>query len=121
MPRVLFKPGQSGNPGGIPKDGRPKSPNGSKKKARLKVQEILDLLDFSPFEELVKIARTARSEKVRCEAIMDLCNYIAPKLRAVEITNESEQPFVINLNFLPSKKKLDFTQAEVNEDPKGIE
>ena len=42
MPRKLFVKGQSGNPGGVPKN--PKAP---KKKARLKVQEILEMQDFT--------------------------------------------------------------------------
>lgn len=110
----LFKKGQSGNPGGVPKN--PKNP---KKKARLKVQEILDMLDFKPFEEMVKLYRdSATKPRHKVEILTELCGYIAPKLKSVELTSDNENPFVINLNLQPGKKRLEFTQVneEVTDD-----
>jgi hypothetical protein len=109
MPKdYLFKKGQSGNPGGVPKN--PKNP---KRKARLKVQEILQMLDFKPFEEMVKIYRDPNTKtRYKVEILIDLCNYIAPKLKSVEFTSDNENPFVINLNLQPGKKRLEFTPTQ---------
>lgn len=100
MPRNLFKPGQSGNP-----LGRKKGAINAKK--RINVGEIMETLDFEPFKELVKIARTARSEKVRCEATIELCSYLAPKLKQVDFTGEGGAPFTISLNMFPQSKKAE--------------
>lgn len=100
MPRALFKPGQSGNPKGRVK--------GSKNKVqRLKVAEILESMNYEPFAELVNIARNARSEKVRCDAAIELCNYVAPKMRQIEFTQDSDAPFIISLNMSPKTKQTD--------------
>lgn len=107
MPRKLFVKGQSGNPGGVPKD--PKNP---KKKARLKVQEILAMLDFKPFEEMVKVYRDPNTKtRYKVEILTELCGYIAPKLKSVELTGDNENPFIINLNLQPGKKRLEFSQV----------
>lgn len=98
MPRKLFKPGQSGNPGGVPKGG------GKAKKARLKVQEILDMENFEPFREVIKLIRTTRRDAVKADLLMDLCSYIAPKLKHIEISSDSENPFIVNLNFSSTQK-----------------
>lgn len=104
MPKKLFVKGQSGNPGG-----KIKNPNGSRKRARLKVQEILEMLDFKPFEEMVKLYRDEKTKPgQKVEILIDLCNYIAPKLKHVEISSDEENPFIINLNLQPGKKRLDF-------------
>lgn len=108
----LFKKGQSGNPGGVPK-------NPKKKKARLKVQEILDMMGFEPFEEMIKLFRQTNKDRVKAEILMDLCSYIAPKLKHIEISSDQENPFIINLNLQPGRKRLDFNQVaqeEINDD-----
>lgn len=101
----LFQKGVCPNPGGKPKPGR------NKKRARLKVQEILEMLDFKPFEEMVKLYRSTNKDRVKAEILMDLCSYIAPKLKHVEISGDNENPFVINLNVGTGKKKLEFNQV----------
>lgn len=115
MPKQLFVKGQSGNPGGVPKN--PKNP---KKKARLKVQEIMDMLDFKPFEEMISVYRDPKTAtKYKVEILIDLCSYIAPKLKHIEIASDNENPFVINLNLQPGKKRLDYTEvveSSINED-----
>lgn len=101
MPRKLFVKGQSGNPGGVPKN--PKNP---KKKARLKVQEILDMLDFKPFHEMVEMYRNPLTKpKYKVDLLIELAGYIAPKLKSVELTSDNENPFIINLNLQPQKRK----------------
>jgi len=122
MPRKLFVKGQSGNVGGIPKDGSPRKPPASKKKARLKVQEILEMMDFSPFEEMIKLFRQTNKDRVKMDILIDLCSYIAPKLKHIEISGDQENPFIINLNLQPGKKRVDFNQVvsnEINDDDEG--
>ncbi len=109
MSKTLFVKGQSGNPKGSPKGGFPK-----RKKARLKVQEILDMLDFKPFEEMVNLIRTTKKDQVKADLLMDLCSYLAPKLKHVEISGDNENPFVINLQLQPGKKRLEFSQMIEN-------
>jgi hypothetical protein len=117
MPRKLFVKGQSGNPGGKPK------PGGSKKKARLKVQEILDMLDFRPFEEMVALYRDVNTKaRHKVEILTELCGYIAPKLKCVELSSDNENPFIINLNLQPGKKRLEFDQVAeevIDDDDEG--
>lgn len=113
MPRKLFVKGQSGNPGGVPKN--PKNP---KKKARLKVQEILDMLDFKPFHEMVEMYRNPLTKpKYKVDLLIELAGYIAPKLKSVELTTDNENQFIINFNLQPRKKNplvLDQTVHDVN-------
>ena len=82
---------------------------------RKKVQEILASMNYEPFEELVKIARTAKSEKVRCDAAIELCNYVAPKLKSVELTGDNTSPFIITLNMSPQKTTQSITVSPVLE------
>lgn len=103
----LFKPGQSGNPKGKPK--------GAKNKVkRLNVSQILESMNYEPFAELVNLARNARSEKVRCDAAIELCNYVAPKMRQVEFKNDSEAPFIISLNMSPNSKITESISVQPN-------
>lgn len=115
MPKKLFVKGQSGNPSGKPKD--PKSP---KRKARIKVQEILDMLDFSPFEEMVKLYREDNTKpRVKVDILIELCSYIAPKLKHVEISSDDENPFIINLTTrsgLPRATQQQVVLDEINDD-----
>lgn len=95
----LFPKGVSGNPGGKPKPGH------SKKKARLKVQEILDMMDFKPFEEMVRMYRDkATKTRYKVDILIELCNYIAPKLKNVEVSGDRENPFIININVKPKQQ-----------------
>lgn len=99
MPKILFQKGQSGNPSGLRKGDTPR------KKARLKVQDILRILDFKPFEEMVSMYRNPKTKDVlKVEILVELCSYIAPKLKHVEISSDNENPFIINLNLNPQKK-----------------
>lgn len=83
-----FKPGQSGNPGGKPK--------GTKSKIRFDVAAILKEEGCNPFKILAQIAlgnpEYNRGQQlgamVRKDAASELCAYVAPKLRSIEITGD---------------------------------
>ena len=101
MARKLFVKGQSGNPSGLKKDGTP-----ARKSARLKVQEILEMEDFSPFHEMINLFRETKKERVKADILIELCSYVAPKLKHVEVSSDETNPFIINLQLKPGKKKI---------------
>lgn len=90
-----FQPGQSGNPKGKPLGTKHKF---SKLKA-LSVAETLDAAECNPFQILAELAMNGRSEKVRCEAASELCQYIEPKLKSIEHKGDKENPLKVYLNF----------------------
>jgi hypothetical protein len=91
---ALFKPGQSGNPGGKPK--------GAKNRDRLDIGKIMKDLNFCPFRKLVELAQTSSSTKVQCEATIELCQYVAPKLKSIEITQDQATPMQFNVILNPN-------------------
>jgi hypothetical protein len=103
MPKQLFKPGQSGNPQGR----RPGSKN--KKSYLSEVVEICEVNGVNPFEILAQIAagtlekpdgnRETINACLRKEAAAELCQYLAPKLKAVEISNDPQNPIQVYMNF----------------------
>lgn len=106
----MFEPGKSGNPKG--------RPPGSKDKYRFEVAKVLQEIEiknkkgevigvgFNPFVNLVNLALNAKSEHVRCMATSELCSYVAPKLKSVELTTDNENPFSITLNLGGSKNAV---------------
>lgn len=116
MARKLFVKGKSGNPNGLCKDGTP-----PRKSARLKVQEILAMEDFSPFHEVIELYRTTKKERIKADILIELCSYIAPKLKHVEVSTDAENPFIINLQLNPGKKRLEAPNAaQLNQAVKDI-
>ncbi len=103
-----FQKGQSGN-----LQGRP--PGEGKAKYRFDVGKILSELKyvdrngeekvgFNPFVELVQLAISSKSDHVRCTALAELTSYVAAKLKSVELTGDSENPFSITLNLGGNQK-----------------
>jgi hypothetical protein len=69
----LFKKGQSGNPGGRPKETYSE-----------RCIKEMQALGFNPVEKLVYLANNARSENVQMESAGKLLDRYAPALKSVE-------------------------------------
>jgi len=93
-----FKKGQSGNlhPPGSP---TPKS------RARLKVLEILEMYDFNPFEKMISLYESTNKDRIKVDILTELCGYLAPKLKSMELSGDKENPFIINLNITPGQPR----------------
>lgn len=105
MTDTRFQPGNSGNPKGKPK--------GTKNKIRFEVAEILARENCDPFKVLAQIALgniEYNNERpitgyLRKEAAAELCTYVAPKLKAIELSSEQLENFTVMLNYAPPKEQ----------------
>ena len=89
----LFKKGVSGNPSGKPK--------GTKNKRSFDFAQICSNHDFDPCLELIKIVRTeGASIHAKVQACSEIMSYLAPKLKAVEVSaGEHTEKFQMTMNF----------------------
>lgn len=92
--------------------GRPK---GSVNKRKEKIDRMLQEMGCDPIEGMAHIAMEARADadkftdfKDRKEALAlagtmykELAQYVAPKLRAVELSSDPDQPFTTKIEILP--------------------
>lgn len=75
----LFTAGNLANPAGRPK--------GSKNKFKLDAAEVFKKHNYNPLIELINLAkRKDISDRIKLEADSELCQYLYPKLKSVEIT-----------------------------------
>jgi hypothetical protein len=93
MPR--FQPGESGNLAG--------RPAGSKNKFKYEVAKTLEELQCDPFEVLIYLALHSESERIKCQAASELAQYIAPKLKSIELKGDQESPFSFTINLAGNK------------------
>lgn len=103
MAKHLFKPGESGNPSGRGK--------GVKNKISYtkQVWEACEEVGVDPFIILAEVAagilktRNGKflkiSANVRKDAAAELCQYLKPKLKSVELKNDSAEPIQFIMNF----------------------
>jgi hypothetical protein len=111
MPRNLFKPGQSGNPNGRKK--------GSKNKLSYtkQVWGVCEEVGIDPFQVLALIA-AGKLEKVdgtaekidahlRKEAAAELCQYLHPKLKAIELKTDDGKGLNFYFNSPPPEPSND--------------
>ncbi|OGO93544.1 MAG: hypothetical protein A3F10_05835 [Coxiella sp. RIFCSPHIGHO2_12_FULL_42_15] len=93
-----FIKGQSGNPKG--------RPNGSKNKKIQHIQEyissVLEKMDFCAFHKLIELAKYSNDQTIQLTAAKEIAQYLAPKLRSVTLTGDTENPVSFHLNLSPS-------------------
>ena len=85
---------RAGRPLGLPKTGGRKK--GTPNKATQTVREKLDALGWDPIEDLARIAMDLTNplgDRIRCD--IELAQYLYPKRRPVEVSDE--QSHVINV------------------------
>jgi|ERR1700692_1422210 len=91
MPRHQFKKGEVRNPNGRPK--------GSKNHKGFDVTQILKDLKYCPFTHLYKMATDETwSKRERTQAAIELCTYVAPKLKSVELSASQKENIHLMLN-----------------------
>jgi hypothetical protein len=89
-----FKKDQSGN-----SRGRPKGTVNKKTLERaIQVSEIVCRANFCPFTEMVNIAKNSPDSSIKLTACKELAQYIAPKLRSVELTGDMGNPVSFEIN-----------------------
>lgn len=103
MPKQLFKPGQSGNPSGRRKGAK------DIRCYKREVWEACEIVGVDPFLVLAEIAAGVLEKAdgtperinayLRKEAASELCQYLKPKLKAIEITGDPQNPVQFIMNF----------------------
>lgn len=92
-----YEKGQSGNKGGRP-------PGSKNKFTRLKTREVAEVLnerECNPFEILADIAMDATlSIHARVSAASELCQYLEPKLKSVELSGNKDGGLTFMFNGL---------------------
>lgn len=101
-----FQKTQSGNPRGRPKGSLNTYPKIIPNKFRWDVSQICIEMGFDPFRKLIEIATEGQYEKNRLEAAKELANYIAPKLRSVELSTEAGKHFNVIIELNQNTKNL---------------
>lgn len=116
MPREdgYFKKGQVPNPTGRPK--------GAKGKVKFEVAQILGDLNYCPFTHLYKMAMDESwSKRERTHAACELAGYVAPKLKAIEISSDDfKEGFSMIFNVNKEKGVDAVDNIQRNEDSKPV-
>jgi hypothetical protein len=73
-------------PKGLPKTGGRKAGTPNKRRP---IAEMCEELGLDPFKEMAKIGSDLEHEK-RFEALKELCQYLEPKRKAVEVSGEMD-------------------------------
>jgi hypothetical protein len=90
MSRGGSKPGQR-------RGGRCK---GTPNKRTMAVAEVLGELGLDPIKQMGQIAMDERVEvSIRVQVLKELCQYVAPKRKAVEVTGDKGGPLVLEINW----------------------
>jgi hypothetical protein len=82
--------------GGGSRKGRP---NRAKFAFREELQKYCDDLGFDPFHALVHMARDEHldNDQLKFMALKELCQFLQPKLRSIEVTGDEARPLAIDI------------------------
>jgi hypothetical protein len=73
---------------------------GTPNKRTLAVAEVLGELGLDPIKQMGQIAMDERIEvSIRVQVLKELCQYIVPKRKAVEVTGDKGGPLVLKINW----------------------
>ena len=73
---------------------------GTPNKKTMAVAEVLGELGLDPIKQMGQIAMDERIEvSIRVQVLKELCQYIAPKRKAVEITGEDGGPLELEISW----------------------
>lgn len=98
----LFKKGNQAAKG----NGKPKT----RARHRIDVAQILESEDFCPFREAVRLYRLESTKTyARIEIINSLQKYVAPTLKAVDLSNKSEDD---NFQIIINTKKVETSGSD---------
>jgi hypothetical protein len=73
---------------------------GTPNKRTMAVAEVLGELGLDPIKQMGQIAMDERVEvSIRVQVLKELCQYVAPKRKAVEVTGDKGAPLVLEINW----------------------
>ncbi len=73
---------------------------GTPNRRSLAVAEVLSDLGLDPIKQMGQIAMDEGvAVSIRVQVLKELCQYIAPKRKAVEVTGEDGGPLVLEINW----------------------
>jgi len=108
-----FKPGNVANPKGRPK--------GAVNKFKFDVLSICEKVGFNPFSELIHLAKNGSNDRIKLDATAELAGYVAPKLKAIEISaDEFVEGFQMVFNVNKEKVADAVNNVQRNEDSKPV-
>ncbi len=90
----------SGNRGSKPGEKRGGRQKGTPNKRTQAVTETLEGLGLDPIRGMAEIALDERVEvSLRVQVLKELCQYVAPKRKAVEVTGEDGGPLELEISW----------------------
>jgi hypothetical protein len=89
----------AGRPVGYPKSGGRAKGTPNKRRS---IEDLCAAAEFDPFEAMLLIAKSHQDDNLRFAAMKELCQYISPKLKALEHSGSIERP----LRDLPDEELL---------------
>lgn len=73
--------------------GRKKGSVNKRTRALMAVEQLCEEKGFNPFEAMLELAQTARSQETRLNALKEICKYIQPQKKAIEHSGEISNPY----------------------------
>lgn len=87
----LFKKGNNSNPAGRPK--------GAKGRFKLDASEVFKKHNYDPMLELIKLGQKENlTDRLRMETNAELCQYLYPKLKSVELSAAQKENISLMIN-----------------------